>query len=65
MNRLFSKRQRRILAWVAGGTCASCGVKLKDNFHADHVVPFSKGGATTTQNGQALCPSCNLQKGAK
>ena len=65
MNRCFSQRQRRILAWVAGGHCRVCGVKLSREFHADHKVAFSKGGATTTQNGQALCPPCNLQKGAQ
>lgn len=65
MNRRFSQRQRRILAWVAGGDCPICGVKLTSEFHADHKTAFSKGGATNTQNGQALCPPCNLKKGAR
>ena len=65
MNRTFDARQRRILAWVAGGKCRQCGKSINDGFHADHVVPFSKGGATITQNGQALCAACNLKKGSK
>ena len=54
-----------MLAWLAGGFCRLCGERLSQNFHADHVVPFSKGGPTTVSNGQALCPRCNLSKGKK
>ena len=63
--RRFTQRQRRYLNILSGGLCASCGVPLNGNFHADHVSPYSKGGSTTLQNGQALCPECNLSKGAK
>lgn len=65
MNRLFNQRQRKILAWVSGGLCERCGARLTNSFHADHVVPYSKGGETITRNGQALCGPCNLKKGAK
>ncbi|WP_412481118.1 DEAD/DEAH box helicase family protein [Azonexus sp. IMCC34839] len=41
-----------------------CGVRLTKEFHADHVVPFSRGGRTVTNNGQALCRDCNLKKGS-
>jgi len=41
-----------------------CGEKLDNSFHADHVVPYSRGGMTVTNNGQALCRSCNCSKGA-
>ena len=34
-----------------------------DNFHADHILPFSEGGPTTVENGELLCASCNLKKG--
>jgi len=62
--RRFTKRQRRILAWVAGGECQQCGKPLEQEFHADHVVAFARGGLTVTANGQALCGSCNRRKGA-
>ena len=64
MRRRFSETQRRILAWIAGGNCRTCGQKLADGFHGDHVVPFSSGGRTIVANGQALCPDCNRHKGA-
>ena len=33
--------------------------------HVDHVVPKSKGGSGTPDNGQVLCRDCNLEKGCK
>jgi len=60
--RRFSLRQRRALYRAAGGQCEQCGENLGDSWHADHVVPYSKGGATIIENGQALCPECNLSK---
>lgn len=63
MRRLFSPRQRMVLAWLSGGKCANCEANLSEGFHADHVVPYSRGGRTITSNGQALCPPCNLKKG--
>ena len=65
MKRLFSSRQRRVLAFIAGGNCMICGQTLRNGFHADHRIAFSKGGKTVLSNGQALCQMCNLQKGAK
>jgi 5-methylcytosine-specific restriction endonuclease McrA len=65
MRRLFTKRQKRILAWIAGGQCMNCNKSLAKSFHADHVFAFSKGGETTTSNGQALCATCNLKKGSQ
>lgn len=32
---------------------------------ADHIVPFSKGGKTTLENGRLICKISNLKKGAK
>jgi len=65
MKRSFTHRQKRMLAWIAGGTCRLCGRRLPQSFHADHIRPFSKGGLTTVINGQALCPDCNLSKGPR
>lgn len=62
--RRFSGRERAALYLAADGKCAGCGRDLEPRFHADHVTPYSKGGATHVTNGQALCPECNLRKGA-
>lgn len=62
--RTFNLSQRRTLFDQADGMCCECGQPLPERWHADHVVPFSRGGSTTVGNGQALCPSCNLRKGA-
>ena len=63
--RFFTPAQRRALYWVNNGCCEECGVKLDPhNWHADHTHPHSKGGATDVINGRALCPDCNLKKGA-
>jgi 5-methylcytosine-specific restriction endonuclease McrA len=64
MSRLFNKRQRLMMLFRQAGRCAACSNRLSAGFHADHVKPYSKGGQTVIQNGQALCPMCNLKKGA-
>ncbi len=43
-----------------GGRCCICGSKSELEF--DHIIPFSKGGATTFRNLQILCHTCNLKK---
>lgn len=45
--------------------CAICSTELDRSFHADHIIPYSKGGLTDVINGQALCAACNLKKGSK
>ncbi|MCE8527899.1 HNH endonuclease [Ruegeria pomeroyi] len=49
---------------LAGNLCQICGEVLDAGFHADHVRAHSRGGPTTLANGQALCATCNLKKGA-
>lgn len=65
MRRNFNTRQRTALFLLAQGRCFRCNEPLAPSFHADHILPFSKGGATEVQNGQALCPTCNLKKSDK
>uniref|UniRef100_A0A6H1ZHQ3 Putative homing endonuclease n=1 Tax=viral metagenome TaxID=1070528 RepID=A0A6H1ZHQ3_9ZZZZ len=43
--------------------CVFC--KSKVHLQIDHVIPFSKGGTTTSDNLQTLCKKCNSKKRAK
>jgi hypothetical protein len=58
-------------------TCTNCGQATvpaqqsrggvtppKNETHVDHIVPKSKGGNGSPDNGQVLCRECNLRKGA-
>ncbi len=61
--RRFSVRERAALFVVADGRCEHCGCPLPPDWHADHVAAWARGGQTIIENGQALCPPCNLAKG--
>lgn len=64
--RSFTEEQRKAIYHLGGGVCSnsSCRAKVSFNdFHADHITPFSRGGVTRISNGQLLCSSCNLTKG--
>lgn len=71
---LFSRRRRswsledeavQELYRLQKGRCKYCGRKVGKDFHVDHVVPFSRGGADHPSNLAVACPSCNLSKGDK
>lgn len=52
----------RLAVWQRDqGKCVQCGASSYLEF--DHIIPFSKGGASTTNNVQLLCRRCNLAKG--
>jgi 5-methylcytosine-specific restriction endonuclease McrA len=63
--RRFRPKARVALFLAARGRCAACGEPLAPGWHADHVEPVSAGGRSEPANGQALCPRCNLAKGAR
>ena len=62
--RRFNASERAALYLAADGRCQLCGAVLEPGWHSDHVDPYSRGGPTDVMNGQALCPTCNLTKGA-
>lgn len=46
-----------------GGKCVECGDGHYLEF--DHIIPLSRGGATSAANLQILCRACNRAKGAR
>jgi 5-methylcytosine-specific restriction endonuclease McrA len=68
-NRLFSTEQRRIL-WNSTDLklCGNSACRRKlgwDDFTADHINPWSKGGRTELENAAIYCRPCNSSKGSR
>ena len=62
---LRSRKLRALLYYAANGKCQMCGCDLPDDWHADHITPWSKTRRTNVFELQALCPTCNLRKGKR
>ena len=61
--RAFDDRMKRGAYERQKGVCPYCGERYElSQMHADHIVPWSKGGTTTADNCQMLCRDCNLRK---
>ena len=64
--RRFSATQRQSIYRRDGGRCFYCQTLLPaSGWHADHVIPHSRGGRTVIFNGVASCPPCNRAKSNK
>lgn len=64
--RAFDKRTQRAAYEAQGHRCAVCGGEFGlADMHADHIIPWSRGGHTVPDNCQMLCRDCNLRKGAQ
>lgn len=51
----------KLLVWQRDqGRCVKCGSNVELQF--DHVIPVSLGGASTPENLQILCGTCNRAK---
>lgn len=61
--RRFSKGERIALYLVADGKSELSGEPLGEDWHADHIIPWSKGGLTEIANAQVLTAKENLSKG--
>lgn len=64
--RAFTDKMKREAYERQKGICVSCNshFDLKE-MEADHIIPWSQGGKTVSENCQMLCKNCNRTKSAK
>lgn len=64
--RAFSDKDKQQMYQRQNGDCNRCNKNFElSQMDADHVVPWSAGGATNLENGQMLCRRCNNEKSDK
>ena len=64
--RTFSDEQKIEIYHRDQGICKACAKPVSEySWHADHIIPWVKGGRTDVENGQVLCVKCNIKKGAR
>ncbi|MBR3288861.1 MAG: HNH endonuclease, partial [Lachnospiraceae bacterium] len=64
--REFSKKDKAMAYEKQGGNCAICKKHFGiEEMECDHIIPWSKGGLTNSENCQMLCQSCNRHKSNK
>ena len=62
-SRHFSAEDKRAGMERANHSCEHCGAT--EHLCYDHELPFARGGASTLNNLQILCNTCNSSKCAK
>lgn len=61
--RSFSPSEKRSAYERQKGVCPICHKTFKiEEMEADHIIPWSKGGHTNSDNCQCLCKKCNRDK---
>jgi Protein of unknown function DUF262/HNH endonuclease len=64
--RAFTDNQKREAYEKQKGVCPDCNLEFDiSEMHADHIVPWSKGGKTKEDNCQMRCRFCNYSKSNK
>ena len=64
--RAFDDRMKREAYERQKGICVHCKQHFElEEMEADHITPWSKGGATIADNCQMLCKDCNRRKSGK
>ena len=61
----YTAKDIRALYQTQDARCVYCDASLAEKYHADHIMPLSRGGSNYIENIQLLCPPCNLSKGAR
>ena len=59
----FRKLEKNEILARQDSRCYMCHKRLDPRAIVfDHIIPYSTGGKTTVENGEALCPECHEKK---